>query len=143
MQRTMCKFSYRYHQQNIALVLLSSLRVCLIEWILGRVKKKYERKWEGKLFGGCLVRRGRRKRDVKVRMFLLRSIKKFSSQNGKKTQGREGFYAIRLTKMPVCTCIWVSTMSNSCFFFFFSSNCLFLPIAFFLLLPLAHTQFIC
>ena len=35
--------------------------VCLVEWILGRIEKK--KKWEGKLFGGCLVERERGKRD--------------------------------------------------------------------------------
>ena len=38
----------------------SKLRVCLVEWILRRIgKKKKKKNEEGKLFGGCLVERGK------------------------------------------------------------------------------------
>ena len=37
------------------------IRVCLVEWILGRMKKKRKKK-ERKLFVGCLIGRGREKK---------------------------------------------------------------------------------
>ena len=60
--------------------------VCLVEWILGRIEKK--KKWEGKLFGGCLVEREKGKEMVELGCFLLKSTKKFSPKNGEKTEGR-------------------------------------------------------
>ena len=57
-----------------------ALRVCLVEWILGRMEKN-----EGeKSFGGCLVGEGRGKTKVGPRCFLPRPTKKFSSQNEEK-----------------------------------------------------------
>jgi len=44
----------------------------LVEWILGRIEKKEKkkkRKWEAKLFGGCLVERERGKRDGGASVF--------------------------------------------------------------------------
>ena len=52
-----------------------SLRVCLVEWILGRMKKKKEKKF---FFEECLVGRGRGKRDG-VWEFSPRVLQKFFS----------------------------------------------------------------
>ena len=49
-----------------------SLRVCLVEWILGRIKKK-------KKFEGYLVGRGRGKRDGGVWEFSSRALQKVFS----------------------------------------------------------------
>jgi len=55
------------------------LRVCLVEWILGRMekrKKKKEKKKENgerKLFGECLVERGREENDDGIHVFSLQA----------------------------------------------------------------------
>ena len=73
----------------ISLLIMIKLRVCLIKWILWRMKKK-KKKEEGKLFGGYLVGRERRKGD-EPEYFLFRSTRKFSPQNGRKLLGRVWF----------------------------------------------------
>ena len=63
-----------------------TLRVCLVEWILGRLKKERERENdEEELFGGCLVGGEEGKMMVRPWCFLPGLIKKFSPQNGEKT----------------------------------------------------------
>ena len=54
------------------------LRMCLVEWILGKMEKKNK---ERNFFGGCLVGRERGKRRVKPEYFLLIPTGKFSPQN--------------------------------------------------------------
>ena len=62
-------------------------KLCLVEWILGRMEeKKISENKERKLFGGCLVGREREeKKNDRVRCFLLAPTKKLSPQNGEKT----------------------------------------------------------
>ena len=58
------------------------LKLCLVEWILGRMKKKGENEKE-KLFGGCLV--GGEGKDDGTQVFSTQT-----HQNREKTQGGAG-----------------------------------------------------
>ena len=62
-----------------------SRRVCLVEWILGKMEKKKRENEEENFFGECLVERRRGKKKVGSRCFLLRPTRKFSPQNREKT----------------------------------------------------------
>ena len=54
---------------------IKRLRVCLVEWVLGRMKKKNLRREN---FLECLFGRGEREK----KWWVLGPTKKFSSQNG-------------------------------------------------------------
>ena len=65
-----------------------TLRMCLVEWILGRMEKN-EKKKEGKLFGRRSVGRERGKKWMGLGCFLPKSTTKFSLQNREKTMATE------------------------------------------------------
>ena len=62
-----------------------SLRVCLVEWILGRMKKKKKKK----IFLKSVWLGGGEGKEMVFGSFLPGSYKNFSPQNGEKTEGRK------------------------------------------------------
>ena len=112
--------------------------------VFGRIEfKEDEKLWRENgrknIFEVCLVGwRGRGKKNGETYVFFPWFYQKVFSQNREKTGGEIICgCAPRLTEMPMCTCTWslsmpksflsLSSLSPSCFFFFFSC-------------PLAHTQ---
>ena len=62
-----------------------SLRVCLVEWILGRMKKKKKKNF----FLKSVWLGGGEGKEMVFGSFLPGSYKNFSPQNGEKTEGRK------------------------------------------------------
>ena len=100
----------------------ASLRVFLVEWILGRIKKKKNFKWrkneKWKLFGGCLVGNGRGENEG---VFLLGPSKSFLIKMEIKL-GKGKSYGW-MTKMPMCKLhmgFYVALFFFFSFLFFFS-----------------------
>ena len=108
-----------------------SLRVCLVEWILGRIKKKKNLK--GIWLGG-----GEGKEMVVSGSFLPGPYKKFSPQNGEKTEGRK--CASAHGRKCLCALAHGLIPRHLLFSFFFQFNCF---VYHFFFHPLAHTQFFC
>ena len=94
-----------------------TLRVCLVEWILGRIEKKMRENEDEKLFKWCLVGKGEGKKMVGLRCFLPRPIKKFFSQNGKKMKHPVG------RKCPCARFVYAEMHLVFSFSFFFFWSC--------------------
>ena len=114
-----------------------SLRVCLVEWILGRMKKKKKKIF----FLKSVWLGGGEGKEMVFGSFLPGSYKNFSPQNGEKTEGRKCASA----HGRKCLCALAHGLIPRhllfSFFFFFSIQLLCLPFFFFH--PLAHTKFFC
>ena len=86
----------------------ATLRLCLVQWILGRKKKGWENE-NVKLFGEYLAGREREGKEMMgPGCFLFKMGRKLRREN----EASGG------TKMPMRKCTWVLS-TPSCFFFFF------------------------
>ena len=108
-----------------------TLRMCLVEWILGRMEKNEKKKKENFLEG---VRLGGReeKNGWGLGVFSPSPPQSFLSKIGRKLW-RQSLICL-LTKMPMCTYTWAFVQYYLfvclfvCFYlFFFSSNFKYLP----------------
>ena len=114
-----------------------SLRVCLVEWILGRMKKKKKKIF----FLKSVWLGGGEGKEMVFGSFLPGSYKNFSPQNGEKTEGRKCASAHgRKCLCALAHGLIPSHLLFSFFFFFFNSVALF---TIFFFHPLAHTKFFC